>query len=49
VKLLIAHRRCGGEEEAEPVLVQLTGSVVRLTLDDGEELEFDLGIHRKAR
>lgn len=27
--------------EAEPVLVEATGDVVRLVLDDGEVIEFD--------
>jgi hypothetical protein len=42
VKLLMAHRGRPGEEEAEPVLVEIMGSRAILKLDDGEGVEFDL-------
>jgi hypothetical protein len=43
VKLLMAHRGRPGEEEAEPLVVDVVGSSVLLVLDDGEQVELDLG------
>lgn len=42
MKLLMAHRGLPGEQEAEPVLVEVTGSRAILRLDDGEKVDFDL-------
>jgi hypothetical protein len=48
MKLLMAHRGRPGEEEAEPVLVEVIGSRAILKLDDGEEVAFDLGELREV-
>jgi hypothetical protein len=48
MKLLMAHRGRPGEEEAEPVLVEIMGSRAILKLDDGEGVEFDLGELREV-
>ena len=42
MKLLMADRGRPGEEEAEPVVVDVVGSSVLLVLDDGERLKLDL-------
>lgn len=41
MKLLMAHRGGPGEEEAEPVLVEVMGPRAILRLDDGDEVAFD--------
>lgn len=43
MKLLMAHRGRPGEQEAEPLVVDVVGSSVLLVLDDGEQVEVDLG------
>lgn len=39
--LLMATRHGQDQAEAEPVLVERDGRVVRLRLDDGDMIEFD--------
>lgn len=46
--LLMATVRGDDRVEAEPVLVALAGDTATLVLDDGEELNFDLGELRAA-
>jgi hypothetical protein len=48
VKLLMANRGRPGQEEAEPLVVDVVGSSVLLVLDDGEQVELDLGELRNA-
>jgi hypothetical protein len=48
MKLLMAHRGRPGEEEAEPVLLEVVGSRAMLKLDDGEEVAFDLAELREV-
>jgi hypothetical protein len=38
----MANRGRPGEEEAEPLVVDVVGSSVLLVLDDGEQVELDL-------
>jgi hypothetical protein len=38
----MAHRIRPGEEEAEPVIIEVRGQSAILFLDDGEEVELDL-------
>jgi hypothetical protein len=44
----MAHRGRPGEEEAEPLVVDVVGSSVLLVLDDGEQVELDLRELRAA-
>jgi hypothetical protein len=39
----MAHRGRPGEKEAEPLVVEVVGSRALFLLDDGEQLELDLG------
>jgi hypothetical protein len=48
VKLLMANRGRPGQEEAEPLVVDVVGSSVLLVLDDGEQVELDLRELRAA-
>jgi hypothetical protein len=41
--MLMAHRGRPGDGEAEPVVVEVIGSRALLVLDDGEQIELDLG------
>lgn len=41
-RLLMAHRGKRGETEAEPVVVDLIGETVVITLDDADEVVLDL-------
>jgi hypothetical protein len=44
----MAHRGRPDEAEAEPLVVDVVGSSVLLILDDGEQVEVDLGELRAA-
>jgi hypothetical protein len=44
----MANRGRPGEEEAEPVVVEVTDSRAIFKLDDGEEMELDLGELREV-
>lgn len=48
MKLLMAHRGRPGQEEAEPLVVDVSGSSVLLVLDDGEQVELDVHELRAA-